>query len=1695
MLTLMKVFQFWLSIILIFFLSFFSTQARGQIVINELGIAPPFNNFGQGSEFVELYNKGGCSVNIGCFVLVFSSTDNRGIFGTYVTGWTITIPANTILLPDSYYLVGGCGRTTALISSSWTSLAPGGSQWKNIYGTNGNYAANLDVSTSYNSAKNNVPGLLTDQKGQVSLLGPFGAPVASVSYNSSNNPNSYTGSFSNPATGCTAINPIPNYGPSLDNVNYGTTFNTFSQGIYLDASGNYLVAYDKLTPGKPNFSQLVNTPAPLAPTVNVTQPTCTTPSGTITVTSPTGSGLTYSIDGINYSNTTGIFSGVAPNTYNVTVKNSSGCPSAPTSAIVNAQPSAPLPPTVNVTQPTCTTPSGTITVTSPTGSGLTYSIDGINYSNTTGIFSGVAPNTYNVTVKNSSGCPSAPTSAIVNAQPSAPLAPTVNDVTYCQNATVIPLNATGNNLLWYTTAIDGSGNSTAPTPSTINTGTTSYWVSQTLNSCESLRAEIKVTVTIQITPTFTQIGPLCQNTTPPALPATSDNNITGAWSPATINTSTVGTATYTFTPSSGCATTATMSITIGTSVTPTFTQIGPLCQNTTPPALPATSDNNITGAWSPATINTSTVGTATYTFTPSSGCATTATMSITIGTSVTPTFTQIGPLCQNTTPPALPATSDNNITGAWSPATINTSTVGTATYTFTPSSGCATTATMSITIGTSVTPTFTQIGPLCQNTTPPALPATSDNNITGAWSPATINTSTVGTATYTFTPSSGCATTATMSITIGTSVTPTFTQIGPLCQNTTPPALPATSDNNITGAWSPATINTSTVGTATYTFTPSSGCATTATMSITIGTSVTPTFTQIGPLCQNTTPPALPATSDNNITGAWSPATINTSTVGTATYTFTPSSGCATTATMSITIGTSVTPTFTQIGPLCQNTTPPALPATSDNNITGAWSPATINTSTVGTATYTFTPSSGCATTATMSITIGTSVTPTFTQIGPLCQNTTPPALPATSDNNITGAWSPATINTSTVGTATYTFTPSSGCATTATMSITIGTSVTPTFTQIGPLCQNTTPPALPATSDNNITGAWSPATINTSTVGTATYTFTPSSGCATTATMSITIGTSVTPTFTQIGPLCQNTTPPALPATSDNNITGAWSPATINTSTVGTATYTFTPSSGCATTATMSITIGTSVTPTFTQIGPLCQNTTPPALPATSDNNITGAWSPATINTSTVGTATYTFTPSSGCATTATMSITIGTSVTPTFTQIGPLCQNTTPPALPATSDNNITGAWSPATINTSTVGTATYTFTPSSGCATTATMSITIGTSVTPTFTQIGPLCQNTTPPALPATSDNNITGAWSPATINTSTVGTATYTFTPSSGCATTATMSITIGTSVTPTFTQIGPLCQNTTPPALPATSDNNITGAWSPATINTSTVGTATYTFTPSSGCATTATMSITIGTSVTPTFTQIGPLCQNTTPPALPATSDNNITGAWSPATINTSTVGTATYTFTPNPGVCATIFTMDIVVATTISPIRYTTINASANAPKQLQARTITPSDKYTWSPYVGLDNYSINTPVFNYDISVEYLISIDAGTACTVVDTLLVKVFPSSGSPAQLSEIFGPKAFSPNGDGHNDKLTPLLFKIKDFKYFRVYNRWGQIVFETNIRGEGWDGTFKGQPLGADIFTWTVEGLGEDNRKHVKKGTSILLR
>ena len=538
-------------------------------------------------------------------------------------------------------------------------------------------------------------------------------------------------------------------------------------------------------------------------------------------------------------------------------------------------------------------------------------------------------------------------------------------------------------------------------------------------------------------------------------------------------------------------------------------------------------------------------------------------LNITIVANVTSTFPSVpNSVCLNTVAPALPTTSNEGITGTWNPAVINTSALGTIAYTFTPTAGqCAAPVSVNITVVNNLVPTFPAVpNSVCLNAVAPTLPTTSNEGVTGTWNPATINTSAVGTTAYTFTPTAGqCATPVSVNITVVNNVVPTFPTVPTsICQNATAAALPTTSNEGITGAWSPATINTSVVGNSVYTFTPDAGqCASPAPLSITIAGNVVPTFPSVpNSVCLNATAPPLPTTSNEGITGTWSPTIVNTSAIGTTLYTFTPTAGqCAGPASVNITIVDNITPTFPSVPTsVCQNVTAPTLPATSNEGITGTWNPATINTATLGTTAYTFTPTTGqCAAPVSVNITVVNNLVPTFPAVpNSVCQNAAAPILPATSVEGVTGTWNPATINTSAIGTTVYTFTPTAGqCAGPASLNITIAGNVVPTFPSVPTsVCLNATAPALPTTSNEGITGTWSPAVINTTALGTTAYTFTPAVGqCAGSVSLNVTIASNVMPTFPSVpNSVCLNAVAPVLPTTSNEGITGTWSPATINT-------------------------------------------------------------------------------------------------------------------------------------------------------------------------------------------------------------------------------------------------------------------------------------------------------------------------------------------------------------------------------------------------------------------------------------------------------------------------------------------------------------------------------------------------------------------
>jgi gliding motility-associated-like protein len=185
-------------------------------------------------------------------------------------------------------------------------------------------------------------------------------------------------------------------------------------------------------------------------------------------------------------------------------------------------------------------------------------------------------------------------------------------------------------------------------------------------------------------------------------------------------------------------------------------------------------------------------------------------------------------------------------------------------------------------------------------------------------------------------------------------------------------------------------------------------------------------------------------------------------------------------------------------------------------------------------------------------------------------------------------------------------------------------------------------------------------------------------------------------------------------------------------------------------------------------------------------------------------------------------------------------------------------------------------------------------------------------------------------------------------------------------------------------------------------------------------------------------------------------------------------------------------VFKVSVTINRAIASMRYPTMETDKNVSLQLNARKI--GMAYIWNPSIGLNNSSIFNPVFNYDRSMNYTIHIKNSNGCITTDSLSVIVKWTDSSKLS-GDIIVPNAWTPNRDGRNDVLRPKLINIRTLTYFRVFNRWGQLVYSTNYMNEGWDGVFNGMPQVSDMYSWTVEGIGLNGKKIAKSGNAILLR
>lgn len=143
-----------------------------------------------------------------------------------------------------------------------------------------------------------------------------------------------------------------------------------------------------------------------------------------------------------------------------------------------------------------------------------------------------------------------------------------------------------------------------------------------------------------------------------------------------------------------------------------------------------------------------------------------------------------------------------------------------------------------------------------------------------------------------------------------------------------------------------------------------------------------------------------------------------------------------------------------------------------------------------------------------------------------------------------------------------------------------------------------------------------------------------------------------------------------------------------------------------------------------------------------------------------------------------------------------------------------------------------------------------------------------------------------------------------------------------------------------------------------------------------------------------------------------------------------------------------------------------------------------------YTWNPITDLSCTNCPYPISTTTVDMTYTANIQDNMGCfKTTNTFSIHIEP-------LSSVDVPTAFTPNGDGINDIIYVDGWGIKKLNYFRVYNRWGQLLFESNDIKIGWDGFFNGAPQNMETYVYQVSvETYIDAEPKLKAGTFKLIR
>ncbi len=294
---------------------------------------------------------------------------------------------------------------------------------------------------------------------------------------------------------------------------------------------------------------------------------------------------------------------------------------------------------------------------------------------------------------------------------------------------------------------------------------------------------------------------------------------------------------------------------------------------------------------------------------------------------------------------------------------------------------------------------------------------------------------------------------------------------------------------------------------------------------------------------------------------------------------------------------------------------------------------------------------------------------------------------------------------------------------------------------------------------------------------------------------------------------------------------------------------------------------------------------------------------------------------------------------------------------------------------------------------------------------------------------------------------------------------------------------------TTPPQTTATATGLMPGAYG-------------VTVSDATGCSATGTAVVANAPLLTATAVGVNPRCFDTTDGSVEVTATGgtgNLIYTWS----HSSTLNAANATGLNQGGYSVTVTDANncsVSTAQTLtSPSQlFITLAASADTVKfgESVELTATPGSgvigtpNYEWTPSDVLDCTDCNDPIAGPLVNDNYVFTVriadDNGCDAEAQVRVVVDVYDRV--------LWVPNVFTPNGDGINE-----TFNVYGYGYetmlFQVFDRWGEKMFETTDPAVGWDGTFKGVAMPPGVYVYVVEANYIDGQKGYKKGSVTLLK